>query len=73
MQTGQGPVLKCKGEETIEQGARRPVAEKETYFLAWVKVLASPHFSRTDFPALFPAESTPDFTFDEAKKFVRNE
>jgi hypothetical protein len=49
------------------------VAEKETYFLAWVKVLTSPHFSRTDFPALFPAESTPDFTFDEVKKFVRNE
>lgn len=70
VQTGQGPVQKCKGEETIEQGARGPVAAKETCLLAWVEVLTSPHFSRTDFPALFPAESTPDFTFDEAKKFA---
>lgn len=46
------------------------VASKETCLLAWVEVLTSPHFSRTDFPALFPAESTPDFTFDEAKKFA---
>jgi hypothetical protein len=35
-----------------------------------VEVLTSPHFSRSDFPALFPAESTPDFTFEEAKQFA---
>ncbi|MDP4658233.1 MAG: hypothetical protein NWS49_02625, partial [Opitutales bacterium] len=46
------------------------VASKETCLLAWVEVLTSPHFSRTDFPALFPVESTPDFTFEEAKKFA---
>ena len=46
------------------------VASKETCLLAWVEVLTSPHFSRTDFPALFPVESTPAFTFEEAKKFA---
>ena len=46
------------------------VASKETCLLAWVEVLTSPHFKRTDFPALFPVESTPDFTFEEAKKFA---
>ena len=46
------------------------VASKETCLLAWVEVLTSPHFSRTDFPALFPAESMPSFTFEEAKKFA---
>ena len=46
------------------------VASKETCLLAWVEVLTSTHFSRTDFPALFPVESTPDFTFEEAKKFA---
>ena len=46
------------------------VASKETCLLAWVEVLTSAHFSRTDFPALFPVESTPDFTFEEAKKFA---
>ncbi|MDP4658420.1 MAG: hypothetical protein NWS49_03620, partial [Opitutales bacterium] len=35
------------------------VASKETCLLAWVEVLTSAHFSRTDFPALFPVESTP--------------
>ena len=55
-----------KGEEqqTSHSGF---VAAKETCLLAWVEVLTSPHFSRTDFPALFPVESTPDFTFEEAK------
>lgn len=46
------------------------VASKETCLLAWVEVLTSPHFKRTDFPALFPADSTPYFTFEEAKKFA---
>ena len=67
VQIGQAPVQKCKGEEQEHRG---PVAAKETCLLAWVEVLTSPHFSRTDFPALFPVESTPDFTFEEAKKFA---
>jgi hypothetical protein len=55
------------GGSEAQEKPRGPVASKETCLLAWVEVLTSPHFSRTDFPALFPAESTPDFTFDEAK------
>ncbi len=58
------------GGSEAQDKPRGPVASKETCLLAWVEVLTSPHFSRTDFPALFPAESTPDFTFDEAKKFA---
>ena len=58
------------GSSEAQDKPRGPVASKETCLLAWVEVLTSPHFSRTDFPALFPAESTPDFTFDEAKKFA---
>ena len=58
------------GGSEAQDKPRGPVAAKETCLLAWVEVLTSPHFSRTDFPALFPAESTPDFTFDEAKKFA---
>ncbi len=49
---------------------RGPVASKETCLLAWVEVLTGSGFRRKDYPALFPAESTPDFTFEEAKKFA---
>ena len=58
------------GGSEAQDKPRGPVASKETCLLAWVEVLTSPHFSRTDFPALFPVESTPDFTFEEAKKFA---
>lgn len=50
--------------------AKGPVAAKETCLLAWVEVLMSPDFSRTDFPALFPVNSSPAFTFEEARKFA---
>ncbi|MFN5806188.1 MAG: hypothetical protein ACK467_11250, partial [Opitutia bacterium] len=46
------------------------MASKETCLLAWVEVLTGSGFRRKDYPALFPAESTPDFTFEEAKKFA---
>jgi ATP-dependent helicase/nuclease subunit B len=47
------------------------IANKETCLLAWIQVLQSPTFNRSDFPHLFPVKTDRGFDFQGAQSFAQ--
>ena len=47
------------------------IASKETCLLAWIQVLMSEDFNRSDYPHLFPIESNRAFDFSSAQSFAQ--